>query len=369
YLDDNLELIFSQKYIYYFSCSKYIAINQSSLSALVKELCETIHTEESANILIFLVHHSNSTDFLDYILEYSSNLLMDFAPHYLTLDQNKILNEKFRKILSKEIKQIRLENKNVYEERNKNLALRDQNGDSDTILDSAVNSFEDSKCELKENLEQSVELKQMNDSSTIFRCLEVLGQIAKNKHGSFNRSRLEGLLNSSYSLGLKSLSFFLDVLMRSDNDLKEFMISIIQEKSKTSEEEALSIAEKMTFEMCKSVCRYLINFIAKATASPQLEVIVNDLLLRNNNPAYQLIYIQTQLQLGRIPKNEIKALYDQENEKNMIVTNLLQNMVLNYIYMNKIQFSEKKWISSVLKIPMNNQYNRTPESSIIQTVL
>lgn len=369
YVDDNLELIFSQKYIYYFSCSKYIAINQSNLSALVKELCETIHTEESANILIFLVHHSNSTDFLDYILEYSSNLLNDFNPHYLTLDQNKILNEKFRKILSKEIKQIRLENKNVYEERNKNLALRDQNGDSDTILDSAVNSFEDSKDELKENLEQNVELKQMNDSSTIFRCLEVLGQIAKNKHGSFNRNRLEGLLNSSYGLGLKSLSFFLDVLMRSDNDLKEFMISIIQEKSKTSEEEALSIAEKMTFEMCKSVCRYLINFIAKATASPQLEVIVNELLSRNNNPAYQLIYIQTQLQLGRIPKNEIKILYEQENEKNMIVTNLLQNMVLNYIYMNKIQFSEKKWISSVLQIPMNNQYNRTPESSIIQTVL
>lgn len=369
YLDDNLDLIFSQKYIYYFSCSKYIAINQNNLSHIVKELCETIHTEESANILIFLVHHSNSTDFLDYILEYSSNLLEDFQPHYLTVDQNKILNEKFRKILSKEILQIRLENKNIYDERSKNLAMRDKTQEPDTILDSAINSFEDSREDIKENIEQSTELKQINESNTIFRCLEVLGQIAKNKHGSFNRTRLEGLLNSSYSLGLKSLSFFLDVLMRSDNDLKEFMISIIQEKNKTSEDEALSIAEKMIFEMCKSVCRYLINFIAKATASPQLEEIVNDLLNRNNHPAYQLIFIQTQLQLGRIPKKEIKALYEKECEKNLIVTNLLQNMVLNYIYMNKIPFNEKKWISSVLKIPMNNQYNTSPENSIIQTVL
>lgn len=369
YLDDNLNLIFSQKYIYYFSCSKYIAMNQSNLSSVVKELCETIHTEESANILIFLVHHSNSTDFLDYILEYSSNLLEDFQPHYLTIDQNTNLNEKFRKILSKEITQIRLENKNIYEERNKSLALRDKTEEPETILDSAITSFEDGKNDLKNELEQSTELKQMNDSSTIFRCLEVLGQIAKNKHGSFNRTRLEGLLNSSYSLGLKSLSFFLDVLMKSDNDLKEFMISIIQEKNKTSEEEALSIAEKMIFEMCKSVCRYLINFIAKATASPQLDQIVNDLLLKNNNPAYQLIFIQTQLQLGRIPKKEIKALYEYENKKNMIVTTLLQNMVLNYIYMNKIAFSEKKWISSVLQIPMNNQYNRMPESSLIKAIL
>ncbi|MCU7226104.1 hypothetical protein OC498_14655, partial [Acinetobacter bohemicus] len=132
--------------------------------------------------------------------------------------------------------------------------------------------------------------------------------------------------------------------MKSDNELKEFMISIIQEKNKTSEEEALSIAEKMIFEMCRSVCRYLINFIAKATASPQLDQIINDLLLKNSNPAYQLIFIQTQLQLGRIPKREIKVLYENENEneKNMIVTTLLQNMVLNYIYMNKIDFSEKK---------------------------
>lgn len=238
---------------------------------MVKNLCETIHTEESANILIFLVHHSNSTDFLDYILEYSSDLLEGFQPHYLTIDQNTILNEKFRKILSKEIAQISLLNKNIYEERSKSLALRDKTEEPDTILDSAINSFEDSKEELKEELEQSAELKQINDSSTIFRCLEVLGQIAKNKHGSFNRTRLENLLDSSYGLGLKSLSFFLDILMKSDNELKEFMISIIQEKNKTSEEEALSMAEKMIFEMCRSVCRYLINFIAKATASPQLD--------------------------------------------------------------------------------------------------
>ncbi|MBT0888435.1 MULTISPECIES: toll/interleukin-1 receptor domain-containing protein [Acinetobacter] len=369
YLDDNLDLIFSQKYIYYFSCSKYIAANQSNLSSVVKNLCETIHTEESANILIFLVHHSNSTDFLDYILEYSSSLLEDFQPHYLTINQNTILNEKFRKILSKEIAQISLLNKNIYEERSKSLALRDQTEEPDTILDSAINSFEDSKDELKEELEQSAELKQINDSSTIFRCLEVLGQIAKNKHGSFNRTRLENLLDSSYGLGLKSLSFFLDILMKSDNELKEFMISIIQEKNKTSEEEALSIAEKMIFEMCRSVCRYLINFIAKATASPQLDQIINDLLLKNSNPAYQLIFIQTQLQLGRIPKREIKVLYENENEKNMIVTTLLQNMVLNYIYMNKIDFSEKKWISANLKIPMNSQYNKVPENSLIKTVL
>ena len=53
----------------------------------------------------------------------------------------------------------------------------------------------------------------------------------------------------------------------------------------------------------------------------------------------------------------------------MIVTTLLQNMVLNYIYMNKIDFSEKKWISSNLKIPMNSQYNKVPENSLIKTVL
>lgn len=371
YLDDNLDYIFSQKYIYYFSCSKYIATNQNTLTALIKELCDTIHTEESANILIFLVHHSNSTDFIDNILDYSTNLLTNSKPHYLTLDQNQELNLKFKQILNQEIKQIRLENKNIYDERSKQLTLKDHMPESENVLESAINSLDknENSNEIKENLDQNIEIKEINEAHTIFRCLEVLGQIAKNKYGSFNRNRLENLLDSSYSLGLKSLSFFLDVLMKSDNDLKEFMISIIQEKEKTSNEEALVMAEKMIFEMCKSVCRYLINFISKATASPQLEEITNELLAKDSNPAYQLIFIQTQLSLGKLPRKEIKKLYEEENDKNLIVTNLLQHMVLNFVYMNKVHFNEKKWISSTLKIPMNNQYNTTPDHSLVQTIL
>lgn len=371
YLDENLDFIFSQKYIYYFSCSKYIATNQSTLTGLIKELCDTIHTEESANILIFLVHHSNSTDFIDNILDYSSNLLINCTPHYLTLDQNQDLNQKFKQILNQEIKQIRLENKNIYDERSKQLTLKDHRAESEDVLESAINSLDnqENSSEIKDSLDQNIEIKEINEAHTIFRCLEVLGQIAKNKYGSFNRSRLENLLGSSYSLGLKSLSFFLDVLMKSDNDLKEFMISIIQEKEKSSNEEAVAMAEKMIFEMCKSVCRYLINFISKATASPQLEEITNELLIKDNNPAYQLIFIQTQLSLGKLPRKEIKKLYEEENNKNLIVTNLLQHMVLNFVYMNKVHFNEKKWISSTLKIPMNNQYNTTPEYSLVQSIL
>lgn len=372
YFDENIDLIFSQKYIYYFSCSKYIAIHQDTLSSVVKQLCETIHTEESANILIFLVHHSNSTDFLDYILDYSYKLLENCEPHFLTLAQNKRINEQFKIILHKEIKQIRFENKNIYDERHKKLTLKDAIPETDNVIDNAISSLDeklDSNENFKDNLEQGVESQQLDEASTIFRCLEVLGQIAKNKYGSFNRKRLENLLDTSYTLGLKSLSFFLDILMKSDNDLKHFMMSVIKDKNKTSEKEAMNIAEKMIFEMCKSVCRYLINFISKATASPQLKEIVNDLLTKKDHPAYQLIYIQTQLSLGYIPKQEIKALYEKEGEKNLIVINLLQHMVLNYVYMNKTPFNDKKWISSTLSIPMNNQYNTMPDNSLIQNIL
>lgn len=371
YMDENLDYIFSQKYIYYFSCSKYIAMNQTKLSDLVKELCDTIHTEESANILIFLVHHSNSTDFIDDLLKYSTNLLTNSIPHFLTLEQNQELNLKFKSILNHEMKQIRLENKNIYDERNKQLTLKDNIPEPDDVLESAINSLDvsDNKVDIKENIDQNAEISEINEAHTIFRCLEVLGQIAKNKYGSFNRSRLETLLNSSYILGLKSLSFFLDVLMKSDNDLKDFMISIIEEKEMSSNEAALNLAEKMIFEMCKSVCRYLINFISKATASPQLEEITKELLSKESNPAYQLIYIQTQLSLGKLPRNEIKKLYEDENEKNLIVANLLQHMVLNFVYMNKVNFNDKKWISSTLRIQMNNQYSTTPSHSLVQSIL
>ena len=209
----------------------------------------------------------------------------------------------------------------------------------------------------------------MQDANSAFRCLEVLGQIAKNNYGSLQKDRLQGLITESYVLGLKSLSFFLDIFIKSDSEVKDFMLSIIKERKLISDDEALKLAEKMIFQICNSICQYMINFISKSTASSYLEPIINEIISKNDNPAYRLIFIQSQLRLGKLPKVEIRELYQDEKDNNLLVTNLLKRMIINFTYIHKVELKDKNWIASNLHISHKDQINKLPENSLIKTVL
>lgn len=366
YINSDEDYLFSQQYIYYFCCSRYIANHQKSMNDVLIKLCDGIHTEHYANILIFLVHHSTSPDFLEYILNHGSKILKTTDPHYLTSEQNYFFNNTFREVIENEIKQIRLEEKNIFIERNKILEDRDKSS-KDHPIEHALDEIDSTlkKSEIKENFEYS----EMQEANSAFRCLEVIGQIAKNNYGSLEREKLNSLLNTSFTLGLKSLSYFLNIFIHSDSEVKDFMISIIKEKNITSDDNAIYLAEKMIFQICNSICQYMINFISKATASTHLETIFDNLLSNNSNPAYKLIYIQSQLRLGKIPKQEIKDLYIEEKDNNLIVCNILKRMIINFTYIHKVDLKDKNWISSNLNISHNEQFNKLPETSLIKKVL
>ena len=339
---------------------------QQSLSDVIRELCEGIHTEHYANILIFLVHHSTSPDFLEYILNHSNKILENSIPHHLSAEENFFFNNTFRDVIENEIKHIRIEEKNIFDERNKILEEKDKNI-NDHPIENAFDAIDDNshKNEIQDNLEYN----EMQEANSAFRCLEVIGQIAKNNYGSLEIEKLNTLLNTSYTLGLKSLSFFLNIFINSDSEVKDFMISIIKEKSLTSDEEALFLVEKMIFQICNSICQYMINFISKSTASTHLEPILQNLLINNPSPAYKLIHIQSQLRLGKIPKVEIKDLFLEANDNNLIVTNILKRMVINYTYIHKVDLKDKNWISANLNIKNSDQFNKLPETSLIKKVL
>lgn len=367
YINSNDEYLFSQQYIYYFCCSRYIANHQKNMADVLIKLCDGIHTEHYANILIFLVHHSTSPDFLEYILNHGNKILETTSPHHLTTEQNYYFNNTFREVIENEIKHIRLEEKNIFIERKKILEERDKSSNDHPIENALVEI--DPQIKNNNEIQENLEYNEMQEANSAFRCLEVIGQIAKNNYGSLEKEKLNNLLNTSFTLGLKSLSYFLNIFIHSDSDVKEFMISIIKEKNITSNENAIHLAEKMIFQICNSICQYMINFISKSTASTHLETIFDELLLKNSNPAYKLIYIQSQLRLGKIPKQEIKDLYIEEKDNNLIVCNILKRMIINFTYIHKVDLKDKNWISTNLNISHNEQFNKMPENSLIKKVL
>ena len=58
---------FSYNYIYYFLVAKYMAENMHCKDGLddIMTLCENIHDEQKANILIFIAHHIKNPQFVE----------------------------------------------------------------------------------------------------------------------------------------------------------------------------------------------------------------------------------------------------------------------------------------------------------------
>lgn len=82
---------FSYKYIFYFLVAQKIAANIDEYEDLVYELCDNIHLEINANILIFLSHHTKAQVLIDNIA-LSSQIPFEKQNQYLLMKTMNLLN-------------------------------------------------------------------------------------------------------------------------------------------------------------------------------------------------------------------------------------------------------------------------------------
>jgi hypothetical protein len=178
------QISFSQKYIFYFCCAKYISDHNKDMSDTIVHLCVNVHNERNANILIFLVHHLRSPELLNDILAHTACLLDEVKPYDLTKDA--IVN--FKVFLKNELSNLVVQDKDFSTEREKLLeeqdSLHDELPDADPIQ----------HAKYKENIKDTsvpIEVSLLQDSSSALRSIEVLGQISKNRYSSMKKSELK----------------------------------------------------------------------------------------------------------------------------------------------------------------------------------
>jgi len=73
------------------------------------------------------------------------------------------------------------------------------------------------------------------------------------------------------------------------------------------------------------------------------------------SPAIQLIHIAIQLEFTKkIPKKAISDMY-LNLEGNPITQRLLQELIIQHLYLNYVEYQEMQWISDKLKLPIQTQ--------------
>ena len=333
-------LRFAYKYIFYFYAAKKLAetIHDKKTKEVVSLLCENLHTEVNANILIFLTHHSKDEAIIDDILLYTSALFDGL--NQSTLDSKD--TEFFEEFLQA-IPNLVMEQRSVEEERKRSLKSKDQELDNTHTVEENEN----------EPLGHKGMFAQINASA---RAVEVIGQILRNRYGSLRREQLNDLAESAYSVGLRFLEFYLNLANKIQSDIEAMIKSLIEsEDKKISDEEVAKRARKLFLSLCYGVSFSVVNKIATSIGFDKLMPIFEELSSQNNSPSYQLIEVAIRLEFTKqIPKKKISALFN-EFSSNRIAKRMLQEIVLQHSYLHYLDFDDKQWISETLGIPMQVQ--------------
>lgn len=202
----NSSVQFRHQYAYLFFLGQYIANQISEPWAIqkIKDLCESIHLQESANTLKFISFHSNVPLIQELLLRNMRQVTERIEPFSLEIDAlssiNSLLDTAPKHLIDMakiaEDRQLRLEKLETDENTN------DHHGANDTTK----NLDEDSKA-----------------FSTVLSSIEVLGDITKAHYARFSGDQKRLIIKESFDAGMKITTLLFDTFDESLEQLLEIV--------------------------------------------------------------------------------------------------------------------------------------------------
>ena len=173
---------FSHKYIFYYYAAKHFAalVEERENISPIERLCENLHVEANANVLIFVTHHSRSKRVIEEISLYADEAFAARATSKLSADETRFLAKNVR-----EIPELIIEAKDVEEAREDDAVHQDELTNPEDE-DDAASEFDGNK-------DSDIDDGIFADVASSARTVEIIGQIVRNRHGSLSKSELGNL--------------------------------------------------------------------------------------------------------------------------------------------------------------------------------
>lgn len=339
-IDTEDRLRFCYRYIFYFYAAKYLADHIENCEQEIQDLCESLHSERNANIVIFLMHHSRDQRIIDEVL-LRAEMIFDQVP-VATLHSREtehILG------LAQQIPDLVIDQIDVESERRKELERRDH-------LDATPDDSERFEEELKDADTTVIDIVRSA------RMIDVVGQILRNRSGSLEKKQLSDLAQSGFETGLRFLRFWLEFTRREKGDIVALITGALlagADGAKDDEKTRIAAME-LYLNLCYDVCHGVLGRIANSLGARELVEIFDTLEEQDpESVAIMLLNVAIQMEFTkRIPKNKINKL-NSKLRSNPIAGLLLRQLVIQHLYLNEVRVGDKQWISSKLGIPMRSQ--------------
>lgn len=333
---------FRYKYVYYYFVAQYIAnnITKEDVRQRVSRMCQRLHVEEFANIIIFLTHLSKDPFILEEIKNNAKSLFSGFTPIRFENDISSI-NELINKL-----PKLILENRDVKKSREEKLRTQDE-------IELAREPNSETEDELEYDLDENVaNLSIFSKLNLSFKVINIIGQILREYYGSLKGSEKVLLCEEAYLTGLRTLNALFSMIEDNEDSILDLVKLVIREMDLTEDDKIESFARKWLFALYWIISFIFIEIISTSVGSKTLSETLKVVREKYDMTSIHIIDVSIKLHFyEHFPYSDVAKLKKLLSGSALSIT-LLRHMVINYLYMYETSYKDKQRISNLLGIPM-----------------
>ena len=357
----NSRVYIKEKYVYYFFVARYIAneiANKEEIKELITKMCYRVFRDEYASIIMFVTHLSKDNFIISELIKIADSLLPETNVAQLQDDIIGI-NE-----LVESIPEQVLEIVTVDDQRKEELQEEEELEKLEKELEEEKNNYD--------NFSLDDDISSIDFFARITRALktiDILGQVAKKHWGELNGEQKLSLVTTTYNIGLKTLDFYLQLLQRNSKDIVGHISQIIKEKhfkDKQSLEKGIEEASRnFVFRLCLMSSFGITKRVSNAIGYDKLKNTFDKALAAQPYNSVKLIDLAIKLGYSSIATHvELIEEYKDNMDKNKLSMVILQNIVIDHMYMFDTDYKTKSKICNKLGISVKEQLKIDQTSTV-----
>lgn len=324
---------FRYPYLQYYFVARYVSANLDEAECwdFIEKSAKEIYVRSKANTLIFLTHFTTRAEVIDVILSSLSEQFKNI--------QIAQFNERHESVeaLLRELPKLTYAGGDPLVNRERAAKSKDTHEQGDGLAERAENG---------EKLSLPARL------TTVFKSVEIVGQILKARYSNFKRPRKEKMIEEVIQGPLRALEEFYEVLRRHpDAIVAEFNSAIGEKNSGLTDEEKKKVAMQVSGFVVLAISLHFLRKIAEAISADVLKEDVENVVEQHQELAYKLVGLACALDGQRpLPRAKIEGVLRQ-GDGSLIVESLVRILTLYRMYMFRTSASDIQWVSDNLKIP------------------
>ena len=331
-------------FAYYFFLGRFFASNYIQHEDIVEQLAEKSYLRDNRYILIFMIHHTYQDDLINVILSHTKTAMERLPVAELSAGELKplvsALGEIPQKIVSR--RSVEVERK----------AERDQR---DRVEDAELDKYDD-------------EQNEHEDLNSVYRSLknmEILGQILRNKYGSFPKEKLREIVKTIADAGLRLVRFVTDE--DSISSWEDYLSERAEElEPKKNTDRMKNLLGRQVRTLCFFIMTALILKVVASIRKPELAEVVKEVCQETDTPAYDLIgfffVLETASEIQERDVDSMEALITKfDRSRNDIARRLLSITTQDYLNKHSLQY----WLRQKIYKQLSIDYRPNPTNMMV----